>query len=221
MNSLPLRGCVFDFDGTIIVSEHIHMRAWEDLAAAENRDLPSDFLERSVGMSDIQLVKILATTWGAGLSEREIITKKRDFYMTRCVHECQAVPGVVTVIKSLNSREVPMALATSSSRDEVMPVLDRLGITSCFRKILTVEDVRNPKPDPEIYIKAAAGLSLLPQECLAFEDSQAGVLSARSAGCQMVTIQTLYAADKLGAAVLSIKDFTDDRLVDLLSGILA
>lgn len=214
-----IRGCIFDFDGTIIISEHVHMRAWEDLAKSESRHLPDGFLDASVGMSDGQLIKILAKAWHDDFPESVLLTLKRKFYMDRCPAECHAVPGVVDVIHALSDRGVPLALATSSSRDEVQPVLGQLGILSLFKKLWTVEDVVHAKPDPEIYKMAAKSLSLEPKDCLAFEDSLAGVESARSAGCPLITVRTLYDEIKLGPAILSIRDFRDDRLKPLLNKI--
>ena len=214
-----IRGCIFDFDGTIIISEHVHMKAWEDLAQELRLELPPDFLEQSVGMSDLQLVKILAKFWNYSVPEREILERKRGFYMLRCPKEASVVPGVISVIDWLSSKSIPLAIATSSSRSEVEPVLRRLGIMDNFRGICTVEDITHPKPDAEIYICAARRLDLRPDDCLAFEDSLAGVTSARAAGCGLVTVQTLYSAERLGPAILSIKDFSDEKLMHLLRSI--
>lgn len=214
-----IRGCIFDFDGTIIVSEHVHMKAWEDLAQELRRELPMDFLEQSVGMSDLQLVKILAKFWDFTVPEQEILERKRSFYMLRCPSEASVVPGVISVIEWLANNSIPMAIATSSSKFEVGPVLRRLDIIDKFRGICTVEDITHPKPDPEIYICAAKRLDFLPEECLAFEDSLAGVTSARAAGCALVTVQTLYSAERLGPAIMSVKDFSDEKLMDLLRSI--
>jgi HAD superfamily hydrolase (TIGR01509 family) len=214
-----IRGCIFDFDGTIIISEHVHMKAWEDLAQELRRDLPVDFLEKSVGMSDLQLVKILAKFWHNGVPEQEILERKREFYMLRCPTEASVVPGVVAAIEWLFNKSIPVAIATSSSRCEVEPVLRRLGILEKFRGICTVEDITHPKPAPEIYICAAKRLDLPPEDCLAFEDSIAGVTSARAAGCSLVTVETLYSAERLGPARLSIKDFLDKRLMGILQTI--
>lgn len=211
-----IRGFIFDFDGTIIVSEHVHMLAWEDLAKSVGNPLPDGYLEHSVGLSDLELIKILASAWRHELSEREILNRKRAFYMSRAPSECSEVPGVVSAINSLHSRGYPVAVATSSSREEVIPVLERLEIIDCFKSIVTVDDITHPKPDPEIYFRAAGDLGLTPRDCLAFEDSKAGVESARKAGCALVTLQTLYDAKTLGPALLSAKDFTEPALKDLL-----
>ena len=212
-----MRGCIFDFDGTIIVSEEVHMRAWGDLSKALSVALPDGFLELSVGMSDLQLVKILSEHWRGVISAEEILAQKRAFYMARCPKECVPVDGVVDVILALHSRRVPIAIATSSSCDEVMPVLSRLGIKDFFNGICTVEDVTHPKPDPEIYICAARKIGLKPQQCLAFEDSVAGAKSARAAGCQLITLLTIYDEERLAPSFMSIKDFKDPRILSELN----
>lgn len=214
-----VRGCIFDFDGTIIISEHVHMKAWEDLAQDLSLELPPDFLEHSVGMSDKQLVKILSGFWNYSLTEQDILERKRKFYMIRCPKEVTVVPGVLGVIDALHEKKVPLAIATSSARCEVEPILKSLGIFRKFEGICTVEDITHPKPDPEIYKCAAQRLGFKPNECLAFEDSIAGVNSARTAGCVLVTIQTLYTADRLGPALLSVKDFHDHSLPVIINAI--
>lgn len=214
-----IRACIFDFDGTIILSEHVHMKAWEDLAQDLELTLPHGFLEHSVGMSDQQLVKILVRSWGDAQSEKDILMRKRKFYLLRCPTEASVVPGVVAIIEMLHRLSIPMSIATSSSRCEVDPILSKLDITKYFKGICTVEDIVHPKPDPEIYICAANRLDLEPEQCLAFEDSIAGVTSARSAGCALVTVQTLYDEVRLGSAIISIKDFTDPRLLGVINSI--
>ncbi len=216
LDNQGLRGCVFDFDGTIILSEHIHMRAWEDLAKAEGAILPDRFLEQSVGMSDRQCVLILAEAWGRSADSEILLARKRGYYMQRCPLECFEVPGVTSLIMMLKSMHIPMAVATSSTREEVIPVLQRLGILDCFVHLWTVEDVARPKPDPEIYQRAARSLGLRPQECLAIEDSVAGAISATAAGCKLITIQTLYTAEVLGPAIMSVRDFNNHELLDFM-----
>lgn len=215
-----INGFIFDFDGTIIVSEHVHMLAWEDLARAVGLELPAGYLEQSVGLSDLELIKILAKAWRNQLSQSEILSRKRAFYMSRAPSECSEVPGVVSLIRRIHATEAPIAVATSSSREEVFPVLERLKIKDCFRSVVTVDDVTKPKPDPEIYFKAAANLGLTPEVCVAFEDSKAGVESARRAGCILVTLQTLYDANTLGSALLSGKDFQDDKILAFMDSVL-
>ena len=212
-----LRGCIFDFDGTIVISEQVHMQAWVDLAQATGRELPVGFLEDSIGHVDHDCAARLAAAWNHEMAGAEILARKKEFYLRRCPDECLPVPGVVEVMAFLQSKSIPLAVATSSTREEVIPVLTRLGVFESFKHIWTVEDVRSPKPNPEIYQLAAESLGLEPQECLAFEDSKAGTASARDAGCALVTLQTIYSPAELGPAMMSVKDYRDHALMPLLA----
>lgn len=203
-------GCVFDFDGTIVLSEHVHMRAWEDLSAETGIPLPPMFLEESVGVTDHELVVKLADAWIGRISAEEILTRKKQYYLKRSVKECELVPGVSRAIERLHS-EVPLAIATSSSLIEVEPILDFFKLREFFKSIHTVESVRRAKPDPELYLNACASLGFPPVNCLAFEDSFPGSAAARGAGCRLVTLATLYDPALLGDAWFSIRDFEDPK----------
>jgi HAD superfamily hydrolase (TIGR01509 family) len=216
-----IQGCIFDFDGTIVISEQIHMRAWIDLEGATGRKLPHGFLEASVGQVDRDCAERLALAWNHEMPDAEILKRKKEFYLRRCPDECLPVPGVIEIVAFLSARKIPLAVATSSTRVEVLPVLTRLGLLDSFKHVWTVEDVRSAKPDPEIYRMAANSLGLAPRQCLAFEDSKAGTTSARDAGCELITLQTIYTSEELGPALLSIKDYQDPGLMPLLRRMLA
>jgi HAD superfamily hydrolase (TIGR01509 family) len=210
-----IRGFVFDFDGTIVLSERVHMRAWEDLSAETGFGLPSGFLEESVGVTDLHLVAKLGDAWAGKMSSVEIAEKKKQYYLDRSRSECQLIPGVRQAIQDLSSRG-PLAIATSSSMVEVEPILAFFELRSYFKQIHTVETVQHPKPHPEIYLNACRSISCAPGSCVAFEDSIPGAASARSAGCRLVTVATLYEPDVLGDAWFSIRDFNDEVLKQYL-----
>lgn len=206
-----IHGFVFDFDGTIVLSEHVHMRAWEDLSAETRLPLPPLFLEESVGVTDQHLVVKLAKAWEGKIDAKDIAAKKRQYYLDRSRTECELIPGVREAIQGLSALG-PMAIATSSSLIEVEPILACFELKRFFKKIHTVESVRHPKPHPEIYLNACKSIGELPQSCVAFEDSIPGAASARAAGCRLVTLATLYDPSLLGEAWFSIRDFNDESL---------
>lgn len=208
-------GCVFDFDGTIVLSEHVHMKAWEDLASEVGIALPPLFLEESIGVSDQQLVEKLENQWAHKISAEEIYEKKRAFYLKRSRTECSLVPGVANAIKKI-AAEVPLAIATSSTMMEVEPILVFFKLHSFFKSIHTVESVRHPKPHPEIYRNACASLKQKPENCLAFEDSIAGSTAARTAGCRLITLGTLFDPHLLGEAWFSLTNFEDQKFIEML-----
>ncbi len=211
-----LSGCVFDFDGTIVLSEHIHMKAWEDLSEKVSIPLPEHFLDQSVGFSDRELVQKLEAAWQHSITREEIYKIKKQFYLCRSATECDLVPGSLWALETA-AKQVPVALATNSALDEVMPILTHHNIARFFKEIHTIDRIKKPKPDPEIYINACRSISVEPQHCLAFEDSLAGCEAARTAGLHLISLGTIYPTERLGPAMFGAKDFRDDRIVELLT----
>jgi len=102
---------------------------------------------------------------------------------------------------------IPCAVATSASRFDVDRLLGRLGLRERFDAVVTAEDVRLGKPDPEVYLLAARGIGVPPRECLVFEDSVVGIQAARRAGMRVIGVATAHTADELrGAGAASVID---------------
>jgi HAD superfamily hydrolase (TIGR01509 family) len=109
----------------------------------------------------------------------------------------------------LARQHVPRAVATSASRRDVDALLAEVGLLQYFDTIVTAEDVKWGKPNPEVYLKAAAGISLPPRACLVFEDSLVGIHAARNAGMRVIGVTTAHSGrELLGAgAERVIEDF--------------
>src|SRR5262249_26744019 len=123
-------------------------------------------------------------------------------------------PGVAELVRSL-SAQVPLAIASGALHREIEAILEAVGLRPAFSAIVGADDVGRGKPDPEPYLPAMRGLlgrapGLAPPECLAFEDSVPGILSARGAGMKVVAVTHSYPREKLQAA---------HRVVDSLVGL--
>jgi HAD superfamily hydrolase (TIGR01509 family) len=118
------------------------------------------------------------------------------------------VPGLAEFL--VRHRGMPIAMATSAEPENVDFILDAAGLRPHFRAIVDGNQVRDPKPHPEIYLKAGELLRADPRNCVAFEDSFAGVQSARSAGMMVVGVRTTH--DELPGAGLQIRDFNSPEL---------
>lgn len=202
-----MRAIVFDFDGVIALSEPVHVRAWEDLAREFDRPLPEGFLESGIGFSDVGLSEILCRAWGDPIPVAEMLGRKRALYARRS-HETTLVPGVRDAIAHFAER-VPLAIATSSSASDIDPVVERHGLRDYFRAILTIDHVRDPKPHPEIYLKAADRLGVEPERCWVFEDSAHGADAARAAGARVIGVTTTLAPERIGPVHGHVPDFSD------------
>lgn len=214
---LQAKAVIFDFDGTLTLSEPVHMQAFRDIAAALNRPLPPDFLEKSIGQTDQRLARDLSLHWQGQFDEQTLLTMKRRYYQARCATEGTMVAGAADFVKAL-SQHLPLGLATSASVGDVAPILERHGLAAFFTSILTVEDVRQAKPDPEIYLLSATNLKTKPADCLVFEDSPIGARAARAAGMRVVGMLTSYTPEILQPIVLALTNFEDhEQLVDLIA----
>ena len=202
------RALVFDFDGTIALSEPVHIEAWKDVAKLWQRPLPNGFLERGIGLSDEQLSAELAVSWQDSPDYATLLAAKRKAYQTRCPTESILVPGIAAALASL-AEFYPLGIATSACVGDIEPVLTRFGLAHYFSAIVTIADVTHAKPDPEIYLTACARLGAEPELCVAFEDSLAGVTAARSAGLSVVALLTTYERPVLEPVAHALRDFID------------
>jgi HAD superfamily hydrolase (TIGR01509 family) len=209
-----VRGFLFDYDGTLVLSEHVHISAWEDVASDIGQQLPSNFAELSVGLTDTDIIKELREHWSgddSGWYER-----KQKHFFKRALTEVKLVPGVEAFLNA-SCKTGPMAIVTSSRRKEIDPILDHLKIDRFFKTRITLDDVQNPKPAPEPYLKAAEAIGCTATQCIAFEDSPTGARAAKAAGARVVGIMTIFNQQVLSMCDDVIEDFNDVRLGKILT----
>ena len=204
----PAVGLIFDFDGTIVISEPLHMRAWVMVGDELGRPVPEEILEKGVGATDEDVAQDLARIWGPTIDYGVILRRKCAIYES-LAGEAPFVDGFAPLLAKIKERGIPVGIATSAHRTDIAPVLDGRGYQQYFDAIATVEDVKNPKPDPEIYLKVAAKLGVAPERCIGFEDSPAGAQAVRAAGMRVVGMTTTFPRERLGDLTLAMPDYPD------------
>ncbi len=207
---------IFDMDGVLVDNIRYHFRAWREFA--RRRGVPFDettFRNTLFGKTNPPILRGLL---GEAIGEREIeawADEKEALY--RELHRGRVRParGLVRLLDALRAEGVTMAVATAAPRANMDFVLAETGLAPYFRVLVDAGQVRRGKPDPEIYLAAAARLRRAPRLCVAFEDSFPGIRAARDAGMKVVGVSTTHAPDELSAADLVVADFrglTPDRL---------
>ena len=127
------------------------------------------------------------------------------------------MPGLVELLAALEQRAIPKAIATSSRRAFVEHVLGVFGYQPRFSPILTSEDITHGKPHPEIYLKAAERLGILPGEMMVLEDSENGCRAAVAAGAITVAVPGAHSRNHhFGGATLVTDSLGDKRIYELL-----
>lgn len=177
---------LFDFDGTLVDSEPVHFEAWREVLRPFGVELTWDEYARNcIGVSDRAMVERLAAEIGVPFDS---IYSQYPLKKERVRTKLLAAPPMPEATRALipTLTTVPIAVVTSSYRLEVLPILDALNLSQCFRTMVFGDEVERLKPHPEPYLTAAARLGV--QRPLVFEDSDAGMASARAAGFAAVQV---------------------------------
>ncbi len=188
----PILGVLFDMDGVVLDTEKLYARFWAE--AAHALGYPMTY-EQALGMRSLNSAAgqaKLESYFGPGVS-REKMRDKRVELMDAFVAENGIDPkaGIHELLDTLKERGIRTAIATSSPMPRAIAYLSRLGLLEKFDCICSGHDVKQGKPAPDIYLHAAASIGLPPENCLAIEDSPAGIESAFRAGCMPVLVPDL------------------------------
>ena len=183
------RGLIFDCDGTLVDSMPLHWRAWDTVCQRHGIEFSE---ERHYAMGGIPSRKILAMLkeeQGLDFDPLEVSREKEAAYLP-LMPEVGLIEPVVAIAREHRGR-IPMAVATGGRTQFIRPLLERLEIADWFSVLVTSDDVANPKPAPDTYLKAAALLGVPAEECRAFEDTDLGMDSIRAAGMEAVDVREI------------------------------
>jgi beta-phosphoglucomutase len=205
-----MKGAIFDLDGVIVDTAKFHYLAWKRLAEELGFEFKELDNERLKGVSRMKSLEILLEVGGLSVSDDEkllLAEKKNNWYVEyiSTIDESELLKGAKDYIVKLRNSNIKIALGSASKNAPM--ILNRLNITSLFDSIVDGNKVSKAKPDPEVFLIAAMELGLKPQECVVFEDAEAGITAAKSAGMRTVGIgnrETLKEADIIVAGLHEI-----------------
>jgi len=197
---------VFDLDGVLVDSEPTHERANAEYLASLGATLDPWLSEAMMGRRVRDLTDAVAPLVGLP-PEETFAGRERVFWRLLEAGELRPMPGVRRSLERLAGAGLPLAVASSGTRAYVEHALDRLGLLHAFAAVVSGEEVRNGKPDPEIYLQTAKRLGAEPADCVAVEDAPHGIAAARAAGMRVVAVPHALTAElDLGAADVVVGD---------------
>jgi beta-phosphoglucomutase family hydrolase len=207
----PKRGAIFDWDGVIINSAAHHETSWERLAKECGKILPENHFKRGFGMRNEVIIPDLLK-WTSVPTEVRILSLRKEAIYREVVREqgMVALPGVELWLKVLQEAGIPCVIGSSTHRENIVTTLDVLGLSGFFADMVTSEDVKVGKPNPEVFLTAAQRLGVEPGEAIVFEDALVGIAAAHAAGMRVVAVATTEPKEKLAHA-----DWVVDRLDEL------
>jgi len=191
MSPLPQPTALFcDMDGLLLDSEVVYRQAWTAAAADQGHDLTREAYAAIVGHGIANGERTVTAQAGGNFSITAFASAWRKHWRgIVTTHGVPKKPGAISLLDAADARGIPVALVTSSLREETHLVLGPLAAR--FRAIVTGDEVTRGKPAPDIYLLAAARLGTTPATGLACEDSPAGVLAAHAAGIPVIQIPDL------------------------------
>lgn len=205
-----MKAILFDMDGVVVDNLPYHVDAWLLFCERHNIPLTREIFYRELnGMNSKDTFEWFYQK-EMSRAEVEVLEKEKEIlYRGFYKEHMKPAAGLVTFLKALRAHGVKTALATSAGPGNIDFIVDGLGIRDQFDAIIGGAEVRKGKPDPEIYLKAAALVGVDPADCWVIEDSLQGIASGLNAGMQVVGITTSHTAEELAHTHWIAADFVN------------
>lgn len=207
-----LKAIVFDFDGVVVDSEPVHFAAMLEVGRGFGASFDYEaYQEKLIGFDDRDALSYILENWIPGQPRGNRVTLTPHQLMDLCAQKQRAfdriaaegvptVPGTVELIDQAAEAGFPIAIGSGATRADIELILRQLDRMSRFEHIVTANDVEKSKPHPQTYAMACEKLGFAPNECLAIEDTVAGLTSAKQAGLMTLALATTTPASELSIA---------------------
>lgn len=216
-----IRGFIFDLDGTLVNNIAFHQKSWIELFRRYEWHVDVDeFMRATNGRHGREIIRDYFGVDTGDPENQRLNDEKESLYRELYApHRCPSA-GLVELMDRADAAGIEMAVGTSAPPENVAFILDHLGIRQRFRAVVGTKDVVRGKPDPEVFLVAAARMNVDPGQCLVFEDALIGVEAARRAGMPCVALTTSLVASAFSAVphvVASAATFAELEFEALLS----
>ena len=204
---------IFDLNGTMIDDMEYHAKAWSDIL---NNDLKAaltlDQVRAEMYGKNVELLdRVFGKNYFSPEREQEISVEKERRYQEAFRPHLSLIKGLDQFLQKTKADGISMAVGTAAIPINIDFVLDGLNIRHYFKAVVSADDVRKSKPDPETFTKCAELLHVRPENCIVFEDAPKGVEAAQNAGMSCVTITTMHPKEefkKYNNIISFIEDYT-------------
>lgn len=213
---MGIKALIFDLDGVVVDTAKYHYLAWKKLADELGFHFSEEDNERLKGVSRVRSLEILLEVGGKELDEEtktELAAKKNEDYVGYIMKMTpeEILPGVINILET--AREKGLKTAIGSASKNAVTILERIDLLKYFDTIVDGNKVSKAKPDPEVFLNAANELGVNPEECIVFEDAEAGVEAAINGKMHVVGIGD---ESTLGKAEMVVEGFKNTGLETFL-----
>jgi beta-phosphoglucomutase len=225
-----LQAVIFDFDGVITDSEILHFRAFNAVLSKHGFELTKrEYYGDYLGLSDVDCFRTLIAEGRLHIEEsqiQELVQQKTKVFEQLARSEGRIIEGVREFLQMLSQNRVPTAICSGALRAEIELILDGARLRSYFDVVVSAEEVKRGKPDPQGFVLALKKLNkqrvqpVAPERCVVIEDSHWGLKAARAAHMRTIAVTNTYEADQLKEAdkvVARLSNLTMQDLIQLCS----
>jgi len=206
----PIRAVIFDMDGLMFNTEEVYTEVGSRLLRRRGREFTTEIKNLMMGLQAHQGFELVIETLGLNDTVEQLMEESDREYLAIVGQLIRPMPGLVELLAALEAAGIPKAIATSTSLRLATACLTPFDFQRRFTFVLTAEDIRKGKPDPEIYRTAAARMDVPPEEMLVLEDSQNGCRAASAAGAFTVAVPADHSRDHDFSGAAMIVDGLDD-----------
>lgn len=215
----PLRAVVFDLDGLMFNTEQLYYHVGSEMLRRRGKVLTQELIDQMIGRPSRVALQTMID-WHQLDDTVETLLRDNDAIFDELLPTRLApMPGLLTLLASLDQAEIPKAIGTSSRRVFVDKVLRPFSLGSRFQFLLTSESVDRGKPDPEIYLLAAERFGIRPSEMMVLEDSEIGCRAAVASGAFAVAVPGDHSADHCFDGAQFVADSLEDTRIYASLGI--
>ncbi len=181
-----VKGLIFDCDGTIVDNMPLHFISWQNAFNDFGCEFSAEFMAKMSGCPNLQTVEVYNDEFGTGLVPEDVVESKENHY-SELMHQAEPVDAVCDTIREYFGK-LPISVVSGSARASVDKSLKVASVDALFEIVLTADDPFKPKPAPDLFLEAAKRMGVESQDCVVFEDGEAGMIGASEAGMKVIDV---------------------------------
>ncbi len=182
------KAIIFDMDGVLVDTENAYLNMFRDFLRAHGKPVREDILLKIVGADSKKTWKYMGKLWGEEDTEKIRQLFHSEYPDGTLDYREYLFPGVPQMLRTLKQKNYLLALASSSKKKDIRRMLKENELGSYFTVVVSGEEYKESKPDPEIYNDVKRQLGLNSEECLVVEDSTYGIRAAKAAGLEVIAV---------------------------------
>jgi HAD superfamily hydrolase (TIGR01509 family) len=176
-----VKALIFDLDGTLADTMPTHYLAWQEVGKKYDFHFPEHLFYELAGVPTKEITVMLNKKYRLDLDPLRTEEEKEQSYLELAGNTIQPIGPVVKILKD-NYKNMPVACGTGNNREIALLTLEAIGLSGIFKIIITADDVKQPKPNPETFLECAKLMNVNPVYCQVFEDGEPGLFAAKAAG---------------------------------------